>query len=97
VKQTPLELIDALRELDVLLFGEGMLDTYLHGQTRRLCREAPVPILDLSNRHDAPSGAANAAASVRSLPFVAERSTTDLIERIGSLHVGNECASVGFR
>src|SRR5947209_20483764 len=44
-----------------------MLDTYLEGTTGRLCREAPVPIVALTGRRDAPGGAANAAVNARAL------------------------------
>jgi D-beta-D-heptose 7-phosphate kinase/D-beta-D-heptose 1-phosphate adenosyltransferase len=51
----------------VLVVGESILDAYLTGHVERLCREAPVPILDLDARADAAGGAANTAANVRSL------------------------------
>ena len=44
-----------------------MLDAYLEGQTGRFCQEAPVPIVTLTERRDAPGGAANTAANLRSL------------------------------
>lgn len=61
------DLIDQFTELNILVIGEGMLDSYLQGSTNRLCPEAPVPIVTLSNRQDVPGGAANTAANVRSL------------------------------
>lgn len=60
-------LIDAFAGLHVLVIGEAMLDVYLEGSTGRLCREAPVPIVSLAGRTDAPGGAANTAANVCSL------------------------------
>jgi D-beta-D-heptose 7-phosphate kinase/D-beta-D-heptose 1-phosphate adenosyltransferase len=60
-------LIDRFRRLNVLVIGEAILDTYLEGTTDRLCREAPVPIVALSSRQDAPGGGANAAAGARAL------------------------------
>lgn len=51
----------------VLVVGEAILDSYLEGCAGRLCREAPVPIVDLSRRKDVPGGAANTAANVRAL------------------------------
>jgi D-beta-D-heptose 7-phosphate kinase/D-beta-D-heptose 1-phosphate adenosyltransferase len=44
-----------------------MLDAYLDGSCRRLCPEAPVPIVDLASRVEAPGGAANTAANAASL------------------------------
>lgn len=60
-------LIGRFSGLDVVVVGEAMLDTYLRGSIGRICREAPVPIVDIASRQDAPGGAANAAANVRSL------------------------------
>lgn len=62
-----LELIDQFTKLNVLVIGEAMLDSYLQGTTNRLCPEAPVPIVTLSNRQDVPGGAANTAVNVHSL------------------------------
>jgi D-beta-D-heptose 7-phosphate kinase / D-beta-D-heptose 1-phosphate adenosyltransferase len=60
-------LIERFAGLRVLVIGEAMLDCYLHGVTERLCREAPVPIVDVARRVEAPGGAANAAVNARSL------------------------------
>lgn len=60
-------LIDNFSDIDVLVVGEAILDSYLQGPSERLCREAPVPIVDVSERTDAPGGAANTAVNVRSL------------------------------
>jgi D-beta-D-heptose 7-phosphate kinase/D-beta-D-heptose 1-phosphate adenosyltransferase len=62
-----LPLLDACAGLRVLVIGEAMLDSYLEGQTGRFCREAPVPVVSVSDRQDMPGGAANTAANVRSL------------------------------
>ena len=60
-------LIDRIAELEVLVIGEAMLDSYLEGSTGRLCREAPVPIVSSTSRTDAPGGAANTAVNVQAL------------------------------
>ena len=60
-------IIDAFAGLEVLVIGEAILDIYLEGTTGRLCREAPVPIVDLTGRREAPGGAANAAVNARAL------------------------------
>src|SRR5207245_6541920 len=59
--------IDAFAGFHVLVIGEAMLDSYLEGTTDRLCPEAPVPVVAISARRDAPGGAANTAVNVRSL------------------------------
>src|SRR4051812_19854863 len=59
--------IPAMARRRILVIGEAMLDSYLHGTARRLSQEAPVPIVALSERFDVPGGAANAAANVAAL------------------------------
>ena len=60
-------IIDAFAGLNLLVIGEGILDSYLEGFSERLCQEAPVPVVTLSDRKDVPGGAANTAVNVRSL------------------------------
>lgn len=59
--------LDRWKNKRVLVIGEAMLDCYVQGTTNRLCREAPVPIVDLKSRQDVPGGAANTAANLRRL------------------------------
>lgn len=59
--------IDAFAGLRVIVIGEAMLDSYLHGSTQRICREAPVPVVSVTDREHVPGGAANTAVNVRSL------------------------------
>ena len=60
-------LLDAMPRLAVLIIGEAMLDSYLHGSSSRLAREAPVPILAVQRRADVAGGAANTAVNARAL------------------------------
>jgi D-beta-D-heptose 7-phosphate kinase/D-beta-D-heptose 1-phosphate adenosyltransferase len=60
-------LIERFAGARVLVLGEAMLDCYLHGATDRLCREAPVPIVDVTRRVESPGGAANTAVNARAL------------------------------
>jgi D-beta-D-heptose 7-phosphate kinase/D-beta-D-heptose 1-phosphate adenosyltransferase len=53
--------------LRIAVLGDAMLDCYLEGTPERLCREAPVPNVTLSGRHDVPGGAANTAVNVADL------------------------------
>ena len=60
-------IVDAFAGLHVVVIGEAILDAYLEGTTGRLCREAPVPIVEVVGRREAPGGAANAAVNARAL------------------------------
>lgn len=60
-------MIDRWNHLTILVIGEAMLDSYLHGTADRLCQEAPVPVVAVTDPQDYPGGAANAAANVTSL------------------------------
>jgi D-beta-D-heptose 7-phosphate kinase / D-beta-D-heptose 1-phosphate adenosyltransferase len=59
--------VDRFAGTRVLVLGDAMLDSYLHGVPRALCREAPVPILDIAFRDDRPGGAANTAVNLAAL------------------------------
>jgi D-beta-D-heptose 7-phosphate kinase / D-beta-D-heptose 1-phosphate adenosyltransferase len=60
-------LIDSFQNLNLLVVGDAMLDSYLAGTARSICREAPVPVVSLASRVDVPGGAANTAVNVRRL------------------------------
>src|SRR5947207_12157400 len=60
-------LLGSFRDRRILVIGEAILDSYLEGHADRLSREAPVPIVTLNGRTDAPGGAANAAVNVARL------------------------------
>lgn len=60
-------IVDAFAQMRVLVVGDAILDRWLQGQSTRLCREAPVPVVDLEDRLDVPGGAANTAINLASL------------------------------
>ena len=62
-----MNVIDQFAQLNVLVIGDAMLDSYLHGTTAKLCREAPVPVVTIAQRVDAPGGAANTVANLHGL------------------------------
>lgn len=51
----------------VLVVGDAMLDTYHRGASERLCPEAPVPVVAVRERSDAPGGAGNTAVNASAL------------------------------
>jgi len=59
--------IDTFHDLKVLVIGEAMLDSYLRGESERISREAPVPVVVIRECEDVPGGAANAAVNIHSL------------------------------
>ena len=48
----------------IAVVGDIMLDRYLVGAAERLSPEAPVPVVSITERHEALGGAANVAANV---------------------------------
>lgn len=62
-----LNIIDEFPDLKIVVIGEAMLDSYLTGSSDRLCREAPVPVVDIEQEEHVPGGAANTAVNVASL------------------------------
>lgn len=51
----------------VVVVGDAILDRWWMGGSRRLSREAPVPIVEVESQVDAPGGAANAAMNLAAL------------------------------
>ncbi len=62
-----LKLLETFRHRRVLVVGEAMLDRYVYGETHRLCREAPVPVVAEARRAGVAGGAANAAVNAAAL------------------------------
>lgn len=62
-----LRLLESFANRPVLLIGEAILDDYVEGATGRICREAPVPVVNVRHRRYAPGGAANTAANLQAL------------------------------
>jgi D-beta-D-heptose 7-phosphate kinase/D-beta-D-heptose 1-phosphate adenosyltransferase len=60
-------LISALAGRRLLVVGDVMLDEYVGGDARRVCPEAPVPVVEAQSRWSVPGGAANAAANAAAL------------------------------
>ncbi|MFI9387718.1 D-glycero-beta-D-manno-heptose 1-phosphate adenylyltransferase [Kutzneria sp. NPDC052558] len=62
---TPDEL--ARRRLRIAVVGDAMLDGWLCGDSNRLCREAPAPVVEITSAVERPGGAANTAANLAAL------------------------------
>ncbi|NJN17408.1 MAG: D-glycero-beta-D-manno-heptose 1-phosphate adenylyltransferase [Oscillochloris sp.] len=61
------QVIDQFSGLRVAVIGDVMLDSYFAGSADRICREAPVPVVQIHGRDDQPGGAANTAANLAAL------------------------------
>jgi D-glycero-beta-D-manno-heptose-7-phosphate kinase len=61
------QILDAARDVRVLVVGDVMLDVYLQGVASRISPEAPVPVVRVEEEWRALGGAANVAANVGAL------------------------------
>lgn len=68
---SPQNILGAFSGKRVLVVGDVMLDEYVWGDVKRLCPEAPVPVVVTKNRTVRPGGAGNAAANVSALGGIA--------------------------
>lgn len=51
----------------VVVIGDAVLDCWMSGPSRRLSREAPVPVVEVEVTHAAPGGAANTAVNLAAM------------------------------
>ncbi|MDT7744553.1 MAG: D-beta-D-heptose 7-phosphate kinase / D-beta-D-heptose 1-phosphate adenosyltransferase, partial [Actinomycetota bacterium] len=51
----------------IVVLGDAVLDCWMSGPSRRLSREAPVPVVEVDRTHAAPGGAANTAVNLAAL------------------------------
>lgn len=61
------EILDAVRDVRVLVVGDLMLDRYISGAVDRISPEAPVPVVRVEEERYAVGGAGNVAANVVAL------------------------------
>ena len=61
------EIFKRFTQLNALVVGDVMLDTYLFGHVSRMSPEAPVPIVNVSDSESRLGGAANVALNLKSL------------------------------
>ncbi|WP_051216904.1 bifunctional heptose 7-phosphate kinase/heptose 1-phosphate adenyltransferase [Butyrivibrio fibrisolvens] len=58
---------NTFKQKNVLVIGDLMVDEYIIGKVKRISPEAPVPVLDFSERSLKAGGASNVAHNIRSL------------------------------
>jgi D-glycero-beta-D-manno-heptose-7-phosphate kinase len=61
------KLFNAFCNLNVLVVGDVMIDSYLWGKVDRISPEAPVPIVSVNRRESLLGGAANVALNLKAL------------------------------
>lgn len=61
------KLFEAFNNLNVLVVGDVMIDSYLWGKVERISPEAPVPIVSVYRRESLLGGAANVALNLKAL------------------------------
>lgn len=61
------KLFKSFTKQNVLIIGDVMIDSYIHGTVERMSPEAPVPVLLVSDREERLGGAANVALNIQSL------------------------------
>src|SRR6186713_2256392 len=66
-KDTIREIFKSFNDLDVLIIGDVMIDSYLWGRVSRISPEAPVPIVAVDKKERRLGGAANVALNVQAL------------------------------
>jgi len=64
MNDTLASLIPRLAAQRVLVIGDAILDEYVYGNATRISREAPVPVLEFTERRFIAGGAANPAANI---------------------------------
>lgn len=61
------ELFKSFNNLNVLIIGDVMIDSYLWGKVNRISPEAPVPIVSVTSKEIRLGGAANVALNIQAL------------------------------
>ena len=61
------DVFDRFTDLNILIIGDVMIDSYLWGSVDRISPEAPVPIITVKKKEDRLGGAANVALNIQSL------------------------------
>jgi len=62
-----INIIKAFSSLNILVIGDAIMDGYMRGESERLSREAPVPIVEITEENYVGGGAANTASNLASL------------------------------
>jgi len=58
---------DGISQINALIIGDVMLDSYTLGEVNRISPEAPVPVINVTSRYNRLGGASNVALNIKSL------------------------------
>lgn len=61
------QIFEAFKDKTVLVVGDVMIDSYIHGVAQKISAEAPVPVLSLAKSEKKLGGAANVAMNIQAL------------------------------
>lgn len=61
------KLFRAFESKSILVIGDILIDSYMFGKVDRISPEAPIPIVDISNKENRLGGAANVALNLKAL------------------------------
>ena len=61
------KVLERIKNLNILVFGDVMLDRYVNGEVSRISPEAPVPVIRVMEEKSVAGGAANVALNLASL------------------------------
>ena len=61
------KIFERIRDKNVIIIGDSMVDSYVMGEVKRNSPEAPVPIVDVIDENIKLGGAANVALNLKSL------------------------------
>ena len=61
------ETFKSFDELNVLIIGDVMIDSYMWGKVNRISPEAPVPIVTIESKERRLGGAANVALNIQAM------------------------------
>ncbi len=61
------ETFKSFNDLNVLIIGDVMVDSYMWGKVNRISPEAPVPIVAIQSKEQRLGGAANVALNIQAM------------------------------
>ncbi|MFV0444693.1 MAG: D-glycero-beta-D-manno-heptose 1-phosphate adenylyltransferase [Planctomycetaceae bacterium] len=73
------------KRLRFLVIGDMVVDCYMHGSSRRLSREAPVPVVEVERDVKYPGAAANVVCNVRALGIDVAAASVIGVDRAGTV------------